>query len=250
MSWRIRKVGKEWDFLPEKEKQERKEYERLVLKIERREKKIESMLTKIQKDKKELRFWKTQRTKGYNKMLKYHNKFSPNFSFYLHRGEKIVKYPSGIYQETAGNNQWGLNVSVGGKKKYIYVGTIDKVGFHLDLIENNSNNIPIGTKFNDLENREKGYYERLNPHRNEEHKKEIEDKLKFYLCDIITDKMWRSLNKYGSLDTFFTKQIKLNGNELLYSIYKKTPHYQPQRKPKPKKKGGRLAPLMGLNKKS
>jgi hypothetical protein len=64
-------------------------------------------------------------------------------------------------------------------------------------------------------------------------RKEIEDKLKFYLCDIITDKMWRSLNKYGSLDTFFTKQIKLNGNELLYSIYKKTPHYQPQREPKP-----------------
>ena len=119
----------------------------------------------------------------------------------------------------------------------------------MDLIENNSNNIPIGTKFNDLENREKGYYERLNPHRNEEHKKEIEDKLKFYLCDIITDKMWRNLNKYGSLDTFFTKQIKLNGNELLYSIYKKTPHYQLQREPKPKKMGGRLAPLMGLNKK-
>lgn len=250
MSWRIKKVGKEWDFLPEKEKQERKEYERLVLKIERREKKIESMISKIQKDKKDLREWKKQRTKGYNKMLKYHDKFSPNFSFYLHKGEKIVKYPSGIYQETGGNNQWGLNVSVGGKKKYIYVGTIDKVGFNLDLIENNSNNIPIGTKFNDLENREKGYYERLNPKINEEHKKEIEEKLKFYLCDIITDKMWRSLNKYGSLDTFFTKQIKLNGNKLLYSIYKKTPHYHPQREPKPKKKGERLRGLSGLNKKS
>ena len=250
MSWRIRKVGKEWDFLPEKEKQERKEYERLVLKIERREKKIESMLSKIQKDKEDLREWKKQRTKGYNKMLKYHNKFSPNFSFYLHIGEKIVMYPSGMPANTAGNNQWGLNVSVGGKKKYIYVGTIGKVGFNLDLIENNSNNIPTGTKFNDLENREKGYYERLNPHRNEEHKKEIEDKLKFYLCDIITDKMWRSLNKYGSLDTFFTKQIKLNGTELLYSIYKKTPHYQPQQEPKPKKIGGRLGPLLGLNKKS
>jgi hypothetical protein len=250
MDWRIKYVGsKEWKFLPEEERKRKQEYERLVIKIERREKKIEKTLIQLKKDKKDLRDWKKDRTKLYSEVVKYHKKFSPTFSFVLHEGEKASLNPSGDIVETSGNNQFGMWVSVGRKRKYIYIGTIDKVGFHLDLIENNTNNIPKGTKFSDLEYRERGYYERLSPTKNEKHKKEIISKLEFYLCEVIVDKMLRSMNKYGSLETFFTKQIKLNGNEMLYSIYKKTPHYQPQQEPKKKKKGGRLKPIrVGKNK--
>lgn len=244
MDWRIKYVGsKDWRFLPEEEKKRKQEYEKLVVKIERREKKIERALEQIKKDKKELKEWKKERTKRYTDVVKYHKRFSPSYSFFLHEGEKATLNPSGEIVESAGNNQWGMNVSVGRKRKYIYIGTIGKVGFHLDLIEKNTTNIPKGTKFSDLEYREKGYYERLEPTKNDKHKQEILSKLEFYLCEVITDKMLRSMNKYGSLETFFTKQIKLNGCEMLYSIYKKTPHYQPQQPLKPKKKGGRLKPL-------
>ena len=244
MDWRIKYVGsKDWRFLPEEEKKRKQEYEKLVVKIERREKKIERALEQIKKDKKELKEWKKERTKRYTDVVKYHKRFSPSYSFLLHEGEKVSLNPSGEIVETAGNNQWGMYVSVGRKRKYIYIGTIDKVGFHLDLIENNTNNVPKGTKFSDLEYRERGYYERLKPLTNEKDREVILYKLGFYLREVITDKMLRSMNKYGSLETFFTKQIKLNGCEMLYSIYKKTPHYQPQHEPKKKKKGGRLKPL-------
>ena len=239
--WRIKKVGnKDWGFLPNEEKKKKQDYERLVLRIERKEKEIEKTLKKIKEDKKDLRELKKQRTIGYSQMVKYHKKFSPKFSFILHGGEKLVMYPSGNYAETKGNNQWGLNVSIGNKKKYIYIGTIDKVGLHLDLINNNAVNPPKGTKFKDLEYREKGYFERLSPDKELKDKEEIKSQLEIYLCDVITDKMLRSMNKYGSLDTFFTKQIKLNGVEMLYNIYKKTPHFQEKLNLKPKKKGGTL----------
>jgi hypothetical protein len=48
-----------------------------------REKKIESDLVKIGKLKEELKKWKGDRTKGFNKMIKYYKKFLPTFSTFF-----------------------------------------------------------------------------------------------------------------------------------------------------------------------
>ena len=55
MEYRISKVGDNWDFLPQKEKDKKKAYEKVVRNIERKESKIERALTQIDKDKKDLR---------------------------------------------------------------------------------------------------------------------------------------------------------------------------------------------------
>ena len=110
MDYRIKKVGDGWDFLPQKERDEKKEYERLVTNIEKKEKKIQGMLVKLEEEKKQLRKLKVDRTKGYNQMVKYHKKFYPNFSITLDVGKKLVEYKSGNYSETSGNNQWGMFV--------------------------------------------------------------------------------------------------------------------------------------------
>ncbi len=58
MDYRIKKVGEGWEFLPQKERDEKREYENLTIRIIRREKKIESDLKKINDLKEELRDWK------------------------------------------------------------------------------------------------------------------------------------------------------------------------------------------------
>ena len=47
MDYRIKKVGDEWEFLPKKERDEKREYERLLNNINKREKKIISDQEKI-----------------------------------------------------------------------------------------------------------------------------------------------------------------------------------------------------------
>ena len=102
--WRINKIGDDFYFIPKKERDEKLEYERLLSNISKREKKVESELVKISKLKEGLRNMKKDRTKGFNKMVKYHKKFLPSFSIFL--------------DSDGFNPQWGMWVSIGGKRKY------------------------------------------------------------------------------------------------------------------------------------
>lgn len=229
--WRINKIGDDFYFIPKKERDEKLEYERLLNKITKREKKIESDLVKIGKLKKELRKWKSDRTKGYHKMVKYHKKFLPSFSTFLG-------------SEDDGNPQWGMWVSIGGKRKYLYMGTVSEVSYHLDLLENN---VPHYNKNNRYEDGPMGYYGSLKPtNQNEgdllmsEDFDIIKSKIESYVCDVIKKKMLGILKKDGNLDRFFDKKYKLKGIDILYGLYKKTPHYTPPQKEREKKKGGRL----------
>jgi hypothetical protein len=145
MDYRIKKVGEGWEFLPQKERDEKREYENLTIRIIRREKKIESDLKKINDLKEELRDWKKKRTEGYHKMVKYHKKFLPGFSYFL--------------DDKGFNSQWGVWVSIGGKRRCIYLGTVSSVSYHLDLLENNVPHYNEKNSFKDTV----GYYEKLKP---------------------------------------------------------------------------------------
>ena len=241
MDYRIKKVGDGWDFLPQKERDEKKEYERLVTNIERKEKKIQGMLVKLEEEKKQLRKLKVDRTKGYNQMVKYHKKFYPNFSITLDVGKKLVEYKSGNYSETSGNNQWGMFVSIGGKRKYVYLGTVSTVSYHLDLLENYVPHYNKNNSYKDVV----GYYEKLKPtnSENDEHRDIIKSKLELYVGEYLKKIMLDILKNEGNLDKFFDKSFKIKGTEILYDLYKKSPHYQPPQKERERKKGGRLGPL-------
>ena len=233
--YRIKKVGDDWEFLPEMERKEKSNYERLLNKISKREKKIESELVKIGKLKEGLRELKTKRTKGYNKMIKYHKKFLPNFSIHLD-------------DDPYGNPQWGMWVSIGGKRKPVYLGTTKKVSYHLDLLENN---VPHYNKNNKYEDGPTGYYGPLNPknYDGDEHKEIISSKIETYVGEVIRKKMLGILKKDGNLDRFFDKKYKIKGTDILYDLYKKSPHYEPPQEEREKKKGGRLRRLnVGKNK--
>ena len=240
--WRINKIGDDFYFIPKKERDEKLEYERLLSNISKREKKIESESVKVGKLKEDLRNMKKDRTKGFNKMIKYHEKFLPTFSITLDVGNKYVEYKSGNYSETSGNNQWGKRVSIGGKRKYIYIGTVNDVSYHLDLLENN---VPHYNKNNRYEDGPIGYYNSLSPknYESDEHKEIITSKIESYVGDVVKKKMIDTLKKDGNLDNFFDTNYKLKGIDILYDLYKKSSHYTPPQKEREKKKGGRLKPI-------
>ena len=227
--WRINKIGDDFYFIPKKERDEKLEYERLLSNISKREKKIESELVKIVKLKEGLRKMKGDRTKGFNKMIKYYKKFLPTFSTFLGG-------------EDDGNPQWGMWVSIGGKRKYIYIGTVNDVSYNLDLLENN---VPHYNKNNRYEDGPIGYYNSLKPknYEGDEHKEIITSKIESYVGDVVKKKMIGTLKKDGNLDSFFDKSYKLKGTDMLYDLYKKSPHYTPPQKEIEKKKGGRLKPI-------
>ena len=232
--WRIKKIGDDFNFIPKKERDEKLEYESLVRKIEDREKKIESELVKIGKLKEDLRDMKKDRTKEFNKMIKYHKRFLPTFSTFLGG-------------EDDGSPQWGVWVRIGGKRKYLYIGTVSDVSYHLDLIENK---VPHYNKNNTNKDGGVGFYGKLNPtNQNEgdllmsEDFDIIKSKIESYVCDVIKKKMLSILKKDGNLDKFFDKKYKLKGTDILFDIYKKTPHYTPTQKEREKKKGGTLKPM-------
>ena len=233
--WRINKIGDDFYFIPQKERDEKLEYERLLNKISKREKKIESDLEKIKKLKKELRDWKSERTKGFHKMVKYHKKFLPSFSVFL--------------DDDGFNPQWGMWVSVGGKRKNIYIGTVGDVSYHLDLLEDN---VPHYNKNNRYEDGPVGYYGSMNPknYEGDEHKEIISSKIESYVGEVIKKKMLGILKKDGNLERFYdTKKYKLKGIDILYDLYKKSPHYTPPQEERVKKKGGRLGRInVGKNK--
>ena len=227
--WRINKIGDDFNFIPKKEREEKLEYERLLSNISKRGKKIESDLKKIKQLKVELRKMKSDRTKGYNKMIKYHKKFLPTFSTFLGG-------------EDDGSPQWGMWVSIGGKRKYIYIGTVSDVSYYLDLLENN---VPHYNKNNRYEDGPIGYYNSLKPknYEGDEHKEIITSKIESYVGDVVKKKMIGTLKKDGNLDSFFDKSYKLKGTDMLYDLYKKSPHYTPPQKEIEKKKGGTLKPI-------
>jgi len=90
-----------------------------------------------------------------------------------------------------------------------------------------------------------GYYNSLNPknYEGDEHKEIIISKIESYVCDVVKKKMLGILKKDGNLDRFYDKKYKLKGIEILYDLYKKSPHYTPPQKEREKKKGGKLKPL-------
>ncbi len=228
--WRINKIGDDFNFIPKKERDEKLEFERLLSNIGKREKKIESDLVKIGKLKEGLRKMKGDRTKGFNKMIKYYKKFLPTFSTFLGG-------------EDDGNPQWGMYVSIGGKRRYVYIGTVNEVSYHLDLLENN---VPHYNKNNRYEDGPMGYYNSLSPknYEGDEHKEIITSKIESYVGDVVKKKMIGTLKKDGNLDRFYdTKNYKLKGIDILYDLYKKSPHYTPPQKEIEKKKGGRLKPM-------
>ncbi|MDB9793809.1 hypothetical protein OAB81_02985 [Flavobacteriaceae bacterium] len=233
--WRIKKIGDDWMFIPKKERDEKRDYENLTIKINQREKKIESDLGKIKELKKELRKMKSDRIKEFNKMIKYHKKFLPTFSIFLGG-------------EDDGSPQWGVWVRIGGKRRYVYIGTVNEVSYHLDLIENN---VPHYNKNNRYEDGVVGFYGKLNPINQNEGdlmmSKDfdiIKSKIESYVCDVIKKKMLGILKKDGNLDRFYdTKKYKLKGTDILFDLYKKTPHYTPPQKEREKKKGGTLRQL-------
>jgi hypothetical protein len=226
--WRINKIGDDFYFIPKKERDEKLEYERLLSNISKREKKIESELIKIGKLKEDLREMKKNRTKGFNKMIKYHKKFLPSFSIFI--------------DNDGFNPQWGMWVSIGGKRKYIYIGTVDDVSYHLDLLEDN---VPHYNKNNRYEDGPVGYYNSLIPknYEDDEHKEIIISKIESYVCDVVKKKMLGILKKDGNLDRFYDKKYKLKGIDILYDLYKKSPHYTPPQKEREKIKGGTLKPI-------
>ena len=234
MDYRIEKVGDGWKFLPEKERTEKREYENLTMRIIRREKKIESDLKKISDLKEELRDWKKKRTEGYHRMVKYHKKFLPGFSYFL--------------DDKGFNSQWGVWVSVGGKRRCVYLGTVSSVSYYLDLLENNVPHYNEKNSFKDTV----GYYEKLKPVNKEgnEHFQIIKSKIESYVEDPLKNMMLEILKEDGDLNRFFdTKNFKINGKEILYDLYKKSSHYQPPQEERVRKKGGRLHPLnVGKNK--
>ena len=228
--WRIKKIGDDFNFIPKKERDEKLEYERLLNKISKREKKIESELVKIVKLKEGLRKMKGDRIKRYNNVVKYHKKFLPTFSTFLGG-------------EDDGSPQWGTWVRIGGKRRYVYIGTVNEVSYHLDLLENN---VPHYNKNNRYEDDIDGYYGSLNPknYEGDEHKEIITSKIESYVGDVVKKKMLSILKKDGNLDRFYdTKKYKLKGTDILYDLYKKTPHYTPPQKEREKKKGGTLRQL-------
>ncbi len=229
MDYRLKYIGKEFEFFPENEKREKFDYERLVVKIERREKKIQSDLSKIENLKRELRDWKKERTEGYKKMVKYHKNFSPSYSFSLNKNSKQVEYKSGNTSKTAGNRSWEGIISFGKFKKYIYIGTIKQVAQKLDLIENKGE-----------------YYIHFKPDKDKDIENVIKEKLKHYLVPVINEKITNFLIK-GEPD-FFSKEFKIKGVEILQSLYRKTSHYSPPRE-KIKVLGGTLPPLNVRNRK-
>lgn len=213
----------------------------MVTNIERKEKKIQGMLVKLEKEKNLLKRLKIDGRKGLNRMVKYHKKFQPNFSITLDVGKKFVEYKSGNYSETSGNNQWGMFVSIGGKRKYVYLGTVSTVSYHLDLLENYVPHYNKNNSYKDVV----GYYEKLKPtnSENDEHRDIIKSKLELYVGEYLKKIMLDILKKEGNLDKFFDKSFKIKGTEILYDLYKKSPHYQPPQKERERKKGGRLGPL-------
>lgn len=221
MDYRIKKIGDSWKFLPEREKLEKLEYEKLWNRIRRREKRIEKEIEKTKVLKKELSEWKRERTKEYNRLVKYHKEFIPTFSISFSKNPKYKssKTSSGSVQNS-GNLSWTISVRVQGERKPIYLGTMKNVNEKLDLIE--------GT----LE------YCDLTPHTKQPHLNQISRKLEKLVYPLIKRDMLVILQEEGNLDSFLNDKVV--GMKYLDELYKNSEYYEEPKPKKPKPKGKRM----------
>ena len=222
MDYRLKKVGDSWFFLPEKERLEKLKYERLWYRIKRREKRIENELEKIKVLKNQLKEWKKERTKDYNYLVKYHKEFIPTFSVSVSKTPKF-KDNTSISIRTRGNLSWTIYVTVQGKRKSIYLGTVKEVNKKIDLIEGTN-------KFVDYL-----------PHKFKPHKDKVIRKIEKYVYPLIKDEMKSILSEEGTLDSFLDNTVK--GMKYLDVRYKNSKYYE-EEKPKIIVKGERSKPRL------
>ena len=221
MDYRVKKVGGDWEFLPKDERNKKSEFERLLNNIKRREKRIQNHSEKLKELKKELREWKKERTKQHHQLLKYHKEFIPGFSVSLSKNKKKKdRDNTKVSFETSGNLSWTIYVSVQGKRKSIYLGTMKDVNEKFDLIE--------GTL----------KYCNLFPHKSIQHRKKITLKIEKLLYPLIKKEMLSILSKEGNLDSFINKKVK--GMKYLDELYKNSIYYEEPKPIKEKPKGKRM----------
>jgi len=132
-TYRLSKVGTGWEYLPEREQQEKREYESIYNRILRKEKKIIKMRKDLRDEQVILRDLKKQRTEKYNQLVKWHKSLIPTISigFSKTRKKRVIEYPTKLYPnndiETNGNNSWSITLKLQGKTKSIYIGTTKNV---------------------------------------------------------------------------------------------------------------------------
>lgn len=221
MDYRIKKVGDSWKFLPEREKLEKLEYETLWNKVRKIEKKIEKENEKIKVLKREFRELKKERTKEYNRLVKYHKEFIPTFSISFSKNPKYKSSTttSGSVQHS-GNLSWTIYVRVQGKRKPIYLGTMKNVNEKLDLIESTLK------------------YGKLTPHRDQSDLNRISRKVEKLVYPLIKRDMLVILKKDGNLDSFL--ENKVTGMKYLDELYKNSEYYEEPQPKKPQPKGKRM----------
>ena len=132
-TYRLSKVGSGWDYLPKKERDEKKEYEFLYNNILKKEKRIKRLREQLRGEQELLREMKNDRTEKFNQLVKWHKSLVPTISigFSRTRKKRVSDKPS-FYNpynelETSGNNSWSITLKLKGKVKSIYIGTTKKV---------------------------------------------------------------------------------------------------------------------------
>jgi hypothetical protein len=210
-------VGEGWMDLPEEERKMKSEFERLEHHIRQREKRIQKMEETLKEIKLELREWKKKRTVKYNELIKYHKEFTPSFSTYLSKNKKINRNEESMKFYNSGNLSWTTEVSLKGKRKFIYVGTIKYVNEMLDNIEGKSE-----------------YFE-LKPHERPVHENLIKSKIEELIIPLIRKELIELLDSTGSVDSFLNN--KVDGKKYWEKLFKESPHYEERdpNKPKPPK---------------
>ena len=191
--WRLNKIGEGWEFIPEDIRKKKKEYEKLYNHIKVREKKIESDLNKIKTLKKELKEMKVLRTKGYNQMVKYHKKFTPSFTISLSKTPKWNLYSNYESVKTRGNHSWTVVPNIGGKRKWIYLGSNTEVTMYLDLMDGKDN---------------LDYYYEMYPHERTPHENKIKQKINQIIWALIVSDMKKWVKKNETLDGWFEQDFK------------------------------------------
>jgi len=218
MDYRVKKIGDDWKFLPEEEKNKKFQYERLFNKIQKRERTIQKREIELKELKKELREWKKERTVQHHQLIKYHKHFTPGFSVSLSKNPKIKKDDNlhGSFR-TSGNLSWTIYVTVQGKRKSIYLGTMSVVNEKIDLIEGTNE------------------YCYLFPHKSIPHRKKLTRKIEKLVYPLIKEEMLTVLTNEGSLDSFLNSTTK--GIRYLDELYKNSEYYEEPKPKKPQKKG-------------
>lgn len=218
--WRINKIGDGWISIPKEVFEKKKEYEKLYNKIKTREKWILDYTKKIHDIKKELRGLKVKRTEGYNQMVKYHKKFTPSFTISFSKTKKFNRYYRTQFEsvKTRGNHSWTIIPNIGGKRKWIYLGSNTEVTMYLDLMDGKD----------DLD-----YYFEMYPHERTPHLNKITQRINEIICPLIVSDMKKWLKKNETLEGWFEQDFKKDylmnklkrryKNSQFYEVHQKDP---------------------------